>query len=120
MDNSYIGISPVISMAGVMPGNSQMIHWNTAFPNPDDHITLGRIQHGVRSAGGLRPSLSIAGVMPAGPQADSWVTANPCPDEEIRQAALRLRSELARRQAAELPRPRRRTQTRTTPTPKAA
>jgi len=109
MDNSYIGVSPVISMAGVMPGNSQMTHWNTAYPNPDDQVTRGRVQNGVRRPGGLRPSISIAGVMPGGPQADSWSTAYPCPDLPILEAARRREVEAARRKVAELPTPRRRT-----------
>lgn len=65
--------SPVFSVAGVMPGGSNMA-WKTAFPNPDAPYTAVR-----RGSGG--PSLSIAGVTQGGSVAN-WRTAMPDPTRD--------------------------------------
>lgn len=70
--------SPVLSIAGVMPGGSEMVGWKTAYPNPDAHISEPR-------PAGHGPSLSIAGVMP-GCAETAWRTAMPNPINDVLDA----------------------------------
>ncbi len=90
--------NPVFSMAGVMPGGSEMTGWKTAYPNPDAQIARPRpVGHG--------PSFSMAGVMP-GSSGTPWRTAMPNPDNDVLdghghvvtkiEAAARAEAELAR------------------------
>jgi len=66
--------SPVFSMAGVMPGASEMA-WTTAYPNPDAaHAEVRPAGHAV--------SFSIAGVMP-GRAETGWRTAMPDPTRDV-------------------------------------
>jgi hypothetical protein len=65
--------SPVFSIAGVMPGNSNAA-WKTAYPNPDAGTSAPRRSHG--------PTFSIAGAMPAGAQTP-WRTAMPDPTRDV-------------------------------------
>jgi len=66
--------NPVFSMAGAMPGGSEMA-WKTAYPNPDPGHASGRHScHG--------PSFSMAGAMPGGSQTD-WHTAMPDPTRDM-------------------------------------
>ncbi|HEX8771603.1 MAG TPA: hypothetical protein VF711_12625 [Acidimicrobiales bacterium] len=69
--------SPVFSIAGVMPGSSEMA-WKTAYPNPDASLSGSR--HGCRG-----PAFSIAGVMPGGAQM-AWRTAMPDPTRDMLDA----------------------------------
>lgn len=70
--------NPVFSMAGVMPGGSEMTGWKTAYPNPDAEISRPRsVGHG--------PSFSMAGVMP-GSSGTTWRTAMPNPDIDVLDA----------------------------------
>jgi len=66
--------SPVFSIAGAMPGGSEMA-WKTAYPNPDAGHASGR--HGCRG-----PSFSLAGAMPGKSQTD-WRTAMPDPTRDM-------------------------------------
>lgn len=65
--------SPIFSIAGVMPGGSNMA-WTTACPNPD--APSGPVRRG---AGG--PSFSMAGVT-AGRSETGWRTAMPDPTRD--------------------------------------
>ena len=67
------GCSPVFSLAGVMPGSSEMA-WKTSYPNPDALIAPAR-------AAGHGPSFSVAGVMP-GVAETAWRTAMPDPSRD--------------------------------------
>ncbi len=69
--------SPVFSIAGVMPGGSEMA-WETAYPNPDASLSSSR--HGCHG-----PAFSIAGVMPGGAQM-AWRTAMPDPTRDMLDA----------------------------------
>lgn len=90
--------NPVFSMAGAMPGGSEMTGWVTAYPNPDAGIARPRpVGHG--------PSFSMAGVMP-GSSGTTWRTAMPNPDVDVLdgqghvctkiEAAARAEAQLAR------------------------
>ena len=69
--------SPVFSIAGVMPGGSNMA-WKTACPNPDaPHANVRR------GCGG--PSFSVAGVT-AGTAQTAWRTAMPDPTRDVLDA----------------------------------
>ncbi len=88
--------SPVFSIAGAMPGGSEM-GWKTAYPNPDAGHATGR--HGCRG-----PSFSMAGAMPGESQTE-WRTAMPDPTRDmidehghvITIAENEVRAELAHR-----------------------
>ena len=81
--------SPVFSIAGAMPGESEMSHWKTAYVNPDAAVTGKAGRRGRRQG----PSLSIAGAMPTGPTMTTWRTAYPDGEgiyvEALRNAELR-------------------------------
>lgn len=90
------GSSPIFSIAGVMPGTSEM-DWKTAYPNPDRESGQVRFaNHG--------PSFSIAGVTP-GRSDSGWQTAMPDPTRDtldasgyvITKVEAQIRAELARR-----------------------
>jgi hypothetical protein len=108
--------SPVFSIAGAMPGESEMSHWKTAYVNPDIAVTGRR----VRPRGQHGPSLSIAGAMPGGSTAP-WKTAYPN-GEGIYVQALRNAEQraLARADAKVLPLRRPQGKRQTLPTAKAA
>ena len=76
--------SPVFSIAGAMPGNSEMAHWKTAYINPDADLTTRPPQRRVARG----PSFSMAGVMPGGSTMSHWNTAYPT-GESIYVAQLR-------------------------------
>ncbi len=72
-----VRFNPVFSMAGVMPGGSEMA-WKTAYPNPDAAISAPKaVGHG--------PSFSMAGVMP-GCAETTWRTAMPNPTVDVLDA----------------------------------
>ena len=64
--------SPVFSMAGAMPGESEMAHWKTAYVNPDAALTAPLARRHPHDG----PAFSIAGAMPGGSQTQ-WKTAYP-------------------------------------------
>lgn len=103
--------SPVFSIAGAMPGESEMSHWKTAYVNPDAAMT------GRKTRPHNGPSLSIAGAMPTGSNAQ-WKTAYP-DGEGIYVQALRNAEQraLLRGEARVLPFPGKR---QAPPTAKAA
>ena len=76
--------SPVFSIAGAMPGTSEMSHWKTAYVNPDAvtgaKVARPRVRRG--------PSFSMAGAMPGSSTMSHWNTAYPT-GESIYVAALR-------------------------------
>ena len=88
--------SPVFSIAGAMPGASEMA-WQTAYPNPDASLSGSR--HGCHG-----PAFSIAGVIPGGAQM-AWRTAMPDPTRDMLDAdghvvsiaEAKVRAEIAHR-----------------------
>jgi len=91
--------SPVFSIAGAMPGEPEMVHWKTAYPNPDAAITAPLARRRPHNG----PALSIAGAMPSGATMP-WKTAYP-DGEGIYVQALRNAEQraLARGEATVLP-----------------
>lgn len=79
--------SPVMSCSGVMPGASEMSHWNTAYPNPDAALTADHPRH---SAHG--PVFTMGGVMPGGTSMPEWHTSYPTGEAQVEaiHAAERL------------------------------
>jgi hypothetical protein len=76
--------SPVFSIAGAMPGDSEMSHWDTANINPDAAFATPNGQrHHQRG-----PSFSMAGAMPGGSSVKHWDTPFPT-GEAIYVNALR-------------------------------
>jgi len=69
--------SPAFSIAGAMPGASQMT-WKTSFPNPDALISPAR-------PAGHGPVFSVAGVIPGTPEV-TWRTAMPDPSRDCLDA----------------------------------
>ncbi|HWC11559.1 MAG TPA: hypothetical protein VG455_10080 [Acidimicrobiales bacterium] len=64
--------SPVFSIAGAMPGEPEMVHWKTAYVNPDAAVTAPLARRRPHNG----PALSIAGAMPSGTTMQ-WKTAYP-------------------------------------------
>ena len=85
--------SPVFSIAGAMPGDSEMSHWDTAYTNPDAAFATTPMRR--RHQRG--PSFSMAGAMPGAPSVTHWSTSFPT-GETIYVTALR---EAERRQLVE-------------------
>jgi|1186.fasta_scaffold143130_1 hypothetical protein len=69
--------SPVFSIAGVMPGASE-VGWTTAYPNPDAHLAPPR-------PAGHGPTFTLAGVVPGTPQT-AWPTSMPDPTRDTLDA----------------------------------
>lgn len=86
--------SPVFSLAGAMPGTSEMA-WKTAYPNPD----YNTMRHA-----GEGPSFSIAGAMPGSAQT-TWHTAMPDPTRDMLDAHGHVVSIAEGKARAELARP---------------
>ena len=90
--------NPVLTIAGVMPGGSEMTSWRTGMNHPTASLRA-------RPATTRGPSISIAGVMPGAPCVTHWRTAFPN-GESIYVDALRAAEAKAALEArvVELPR----------------